>query len=363
MLFVCRLAEPLYLLLLFLATCLAQSGEEDTDLESRISCTSHITTTERSLTCKLTGCMNEDNPDEDDCVKSMKICFFARLVNRKKCLSVMGDSVTSTELHPLAQLEVTIHIGREGIVRKTIQLKELVRPRSPEVCNVTVKRESNQAVFQIRTPYQNDYLKVENQLFQLFIWNTDKKTIQNVSSSDRMAVDLEHFRKNSTYRVKVRAIPLISFKGSWSEWSHDVTFFIPDVQTQSEEKVTPTRKLLVCLLALVVMTSCFGIFWKKKIFSYMWPNIPHPKPTLVQTCKPNVVSLLLNLKPEEFSALNIHPVVETVEQERGAASLSICPSSTTQFYCHLNCEYTSVLFWVYYDHIYSYLDTKNNAQK
>ncbi|XP_077473573.1 interleukin-7 receptor subunit alpha [Stigmatopora argus] len=351
MLFVSWLAEPLYLLLLLPATCLAQSGEEDTDLESRISCTSHISTTECSLTCKLTGSMNEDNQDEDDGVKTMKICFFSHAVNRKICLSEMGDSVTSTELNPLAKLEVTIHIGREGIVRKTIQLSKLVRPRSPEVYNVTVKRESNQAVFQIRTPYEKDYLKVENQLFQLFIWNTDEKTIQNVSSSDRMAVDLEHFRKNSTYRVKVRAIPLIYFKGSWSEWSHAFTFFIPDVQTQSEEKVTPsrklvtpTRKLLVCLLALVVMISCFGIFWKKKIFSYMWPSIPHPKPTLVQTCKPNVVSLLLNLKPEEFSALNIQPVVETVEQERVLAihcatfTLANAPHSTQNSDCSASTE-------------------------
>ncbi|XP_057709419.1 interleukin-7 receptor subunit alpha [Corythoichthys intestinalis] len=342
MLFGCRVAEPLLLLLLLPAACLAESGEPDIDLESQISCTSHIATAGCSLTCKLTGSKSED--DKDDRVESLKACFFVHLENKKRCLSVPGDSVTSPKLRPLLQLELNIRLRSERTVMKRVQLKEIVKPRSPEVWNMTVKPESNQAVFHIRTPYENDYLNVENQLFQLFIWNIDNM-IQNVSSSDTMAIDLEHLHKNSIYHVKARAIPLRFYKGSWSEWSSAFTFSIPDVQTQSDKMEKLTRKLVVCLLSLVVLTSILGIFWKKKIFPYMWPSIPHPQPNL-HNCKPNKVALLLNLKPEEFSPLNIHPVAESVEQERvqvihcatSDLTLATDPHSTQNSDCSVSTE-------------------------
>ncbi|XP_061647257.1 interleukin-7 receptor subunit alpha [Phyllopteryx taeniolatus] len=310
------LLPTLPMLLLLPAACLAQSGEGDPDLEARISCLSHITTAECSFTCKLTGSRSEDDEDEDDGVESMTVCFTKMFEKQLRCLRVSGDSVTSAELRPLARLNLTIRMKRGATVRKTLQLKKIVKPRSPEVWNVTVKHESNQAVFHIRTPYQNDYLKVENQLFQLLIWNSRKKMVLNVSASDRMAIDKDHLQKNLKYQVKVRAIPLISQGGSWSEWSNALTFSISDVQAQNQERENVTRKLVACLVSLVVLTSILGVFWKKKIFPYMWPDIPHPNPPLVHNCKPNKVALLLNLKPEEFSALKIYPVIETGEEER-----------------------------------------------
>ncbi|XP_077392942.1 interleukin-7 receptor subunit alpha [Festucalex cinctus] len=343
--FGCRTAEPplllpmLPMLLLLPAACLAHSGQGDADLESRIICTSHIAKVESSLTCKLTDSSSEDDEDEDDGVESMTVCFTIPQEKKLKCLPRSGDSVTSAELQPLTWLNLTIRLKGGDIATKTVQLRTIVKPRSPAVWNVTVMQESNQAVFYIRTPYHHDdYLRVEKQLFQLHIWISGQKMIQNVSASDRMAIDMEHLRKNARYHVKVRAIH-ISLKGSWSEWSNALPFSIPDEQRQRHEREKVTRKLIVCLLSLVALISILGFFCKKKIFSCMWPSIPHPKPTLVHNCKPNKVALLLHIKPEEFSTLKIYP--ETAEQERvlvihcaaNNPTLANSPSSTQNSDC------------------------------
>ncbi|XP_019737987.1 interleukin-7 receptor subunit alpha [Hippocampus comes] len=354
MLFGCRMVEqqplllpmlPMLLLLLPVA-CLAQSGDGDTDLESRISCTSHITTVESSLTCKLTGSRSEDDEDQAEGVESMTVCFTKVLENKLKCLTSPGDSITSAELNALAPLKLTILLKGGATINKTVKLNKIIKPRSPEVWNVTVKHESNQAVFHIRTPYLKDYLKVENQLFQLVIWTADKNMIQNVSASDTMAIDMEHLQINLKYHVKVRAIPLVFLRGSWSEWSNALTFSIPDGRTQSHEREKVTTKLIACFLSLVVLTSTLGYVWKKKVFSYMWPSIPHPKPTMVHGCKPNQVALLLTIKPEEVSTLKIYPVVERVEQERVLAihcaandlTLASYPASTQNSDCSTGTE-------------------------
>lgn len=44
-----------------------------------------------------------------------------------------------------------------------------VKPRTPAVQNITINQESNQVVIYIRTPYEHDYIKVRNQLFQVSI--------------------------------------------------------------------------------------------------------------------------------------------------------------------------------------------------
>ncbi|XP_037136635.1 interleukin-7 receptor subunit alpha [Syngnathus acus] len=353
MLFGCRIAEPppppslllmLPMLLLLPAACLAQSGHGDSDLDSRISCTSHITTVESSLTCKVTGNGSEDDEDEDDGVESMTVCFTDLQVNKIRCLTESGGSITSTELNPLAGLNLTIRLKGGAIVRKTVQLKKIVKPRSPEVWNVTLKRDSNQAVFHIRTPYQKEYLKVENQLFQLVIWSPGKKMVRNISASDTMTIDMEHLGKNLNYQVKVRAIPYVSFKGSWSEWSNPLTFSIPEARTQNHEREKVTSKLVVCLLSLLALTSILGFFWKKKLFAYMWPSIPHPKPTLVPNSRPNKVSLVLTIKPEEFSTLKIYPVVEAerildaIHCATSDLTLATYPGSTQNFDCSTSTE-------------------------
>lgn len=44
-----------------------------------------------------------------------------------------------------------------------------VKPRSPKVWNVTLDQKSKQAIIYIEMPYRNEYLKAENQLFQLLL--------------------------------------------------------------------------------------------------------------------------------------------------------------------------------------------------
>lgn len=132
-----------------------------------------------------------------------------------------------------------------------------VKPRRPQIWNVTFNQESNRAVIRIHTPYHNDYLKVENQLFQFFIWTSDKnmvvswfhfyvpdettegfsvcalsKQTQNISASDALGIDMQHLQENSRYHVKVRAVPQTYFQGSWSEWSDTFTFSTPTSKNQ-----------------------------------------------------------------------------------------------------------------------------------
>lgn len=167
-----------------------------------------------------------------------------------------------------------------------------------------------------------------------------------------MKIDMKSIQRNTEYRVKVRAIPINYLQGSWSEWSQTFSFKTPPGTNTSasthitllqatkittklisvlsffifaEEKVTKKTDerqkgyiLIVCLVSLVVVVVSAVFLWKHKydsaaflienlwrytlhilicllsflhrIFTYMWPSIPHPKHTLVQICKPNKVS-------------------------------------------------------------------------
>lgn len=44
--------------------------------------------------------------------------------------------------------------------------------------NVSFDLETNQTVIFIKTPYQNDFLRVENQLFQLHIWTAGQNLVR-----------------------------------------------------------------------------------------------------------------------------------------------------------------------------------------
>lgn len=57
-----------------------------------------------------------------------------------------------------------------------------VKPRCPQVWNVTFNQESNKALIHIRTPYHKEYLKVKNQLFQLLIWSANSRTVTSFDS-------------------------------------------------------------------------------------------------------------------------------------------------------------------------------------
>ncbi|XP_076613935.1 interleukin-7 receptor subunit alpha isoform X1 [Chaetodon auriga] len=311
------------LLTLLAAVTCAQSGDGDAVVEARISCTSHIMTDGCSLTCKLVGGGTDNEDDEDDeadGVEKMTVCYTDWSVMRIKCEEDFSDTVSSKDLKPVVNVNVTVHLKTGATITTTVDLKKIVKPRSPQVWNVTFNQESNQAVIYIRTPYQNEYLKVDNQLFQLLIWTTGSKPqSHNISSLD-MKIDMQHLRKNSEYHVKARAIPQTFLQGTWSEWSETVSFFTPTEetdQTQTEDS-RETHTLIVCLVLLVVVPSSVAFFWKNKIFTYIWPSIPHPKHTLVQICKPNK-GLLLNFKPEVVSVLKVYPMEKTEEQLCGVA--------------------------------------------
>ncbi|KAM6900879.1 interleukin-7 receptor subunit alpha [Lycodopsis pacificus] len=324
------------LLLLLPAVSRTESGDGDGDDELTISCSSHITRTGSSLSCRLVGGRNDHEDDEDnqgeegDGIRKMTVCFSDFSHNEARvCLEAFGDTVRSVDLNPVCPLTVTVQLKTGGRITTTVNLMKTVQPRSPLVKNVTFDLDSHQVVIRLQTPYLNDYIRVDNQLFQLHIWTNGSATTQNVSS-DTLKIHMEHLRKDSEYRVRARSIPVNGLQGSWSKWSKAFTFMTPAGENQSKH----TNKLIVCLIVLVVVPSSVVYFCKNKIFTYMWPSIPHPKHTLVQICKTNK-GLLLNFKPEEFSALKVEKTekqsCEDAEPPVAAADeLGSSPSCSTQ---------------------------------
>ncbi|XP_068609154.1 interleukin-7 receptor subunit alpha [Brachionichthys hirsutus] len=292
----------------------------DGDVEPRISCTSDITTERRILTCKVVGGGNEDDEDEEeaDSIEKMTACYtdFSTKTVQTKCVTGSGDTIDSRELSLILDLNVTVHFNGGGQITRMIDMTKIVKPKSPQVWNVSLNQESNQVLIHIRTPYHKEYLQVRNQLFQLLIWSSESTTIQNLTSSEHivMKIDVERFCKNTQYHIKVRAIPLKDLQGTWSEWSNASSFFTPGEDKIPEQMIDRWKMyaLAACIFLAVVSSSAL-LVWKNKIFSYMWPRIPHPKHTLVQICKPNK-GLILNFQPEVISALRIYPVEKTEER-------------------------------------------------
>ncbi|KAM9840904.1 interleukin-7 receptor subunit alpha isoform 1-T1 [Aulostomus maculatus] len=331
MAFGCWMAE--LLLLAAAATSQAQSGDGDADPEARISCTSHITTAESTLRCQLVGGRNEDDEDGDgDSVQMMTVCFSDPLLNQARCLQESGDTVTSDLLNPLGRFNVTVGLVRGGNITTTIDLTKIIQPRSPQVWNVSFDQESNQAVIRIRTPYHNEYLRVENQLFQLLLWSSSREMTWN-SSSETVDLDMNRLQRNTRYCARVRAILSKSLRGSWSRWSDTYTFVTPAENVRGRNPRDESREIMllltVCLLSAAMLTSIVVFMWTNKTFTSMWPSIPHPKPMLAQICTPNE-GLLLNFKPEEFSTLKIEPVEKTDEQpnDLGSVLSSACCGSS-----------------------------------
>uniref|UniRef100_A0A3Q1F0E3 Interleukin 7 receptor n=1 Tax=Acanthochromis polyacanthus TaxID=80966 RepID=A0A3Q1F0E3_9TELE len=329
----------LLLLLLLPAGTQEQSGDREPDMEPRIRCSSHISTSRCSLTCELPGggSDDEDAEEDEDGIESMSVCYTDWLHQDPLwCLQEPGNTISSEHLKPLMELNLTVYLRRGLNQSITVRPMDIVKPRTPQVWNVTFDQDLNQAVIHFRTPDNKDYLRVDNQEFQLHIQTVDSTMIQKVSSKDFLLIDMDHLRKHTKYHVKVRAIPR-TFKGSWSKWSETFSFFTP-AGKKKEFSVSPEKKLpdqtyirIMCLVSVLVVTSSAVICWKNKIFSYMWPSIPHPKQTLVQICKPNK-GLLLNFKPEVFSTLKVYPLekpaCEEMEPSIGpAAADSVQPSS------------------------------------
>lgn len=61
--------------------------------------------------------------------------------------------------------------------------------------------------------------------------------VQNISQLS-LKIDMDHFKKNSEYHVKVRAIPQIYLEGTWSEWSETYSFFTPAGESMSSSTKT-----------------------------------------------------------------------------------------------------------------------------
>lgn len=338
----------IYELLLLLPLVQAQSGDGRWDTvsgsESRISCSSHMSIEGNSLTCELLRGRDHDGDDDEDdgdAIERMTLCHtdWTVDVTTTRCVEDCGNTLTFTEA-PVVDFTLTVHLTSGANITTTIDPKRIVKPRRPQVWNVTFDPESNQAVVQVRSPYHNDYLTADNQLFQLHIWTTSTDLIQNITSETHLKMDMEHLWRNTEYQVAVRAIPVKLLAGSWSEWSETSRFLTPaggKVLKPTDERREMLIKLLVCLLPLLLVTVTALFFRKNKIFMYMWPNIPHPKDTLVQICKPNK-GLLLNLNPEVFSALRVSPTLQPREETEPPLSpdddaLSDDPGSTQSSDC------------------------------
>lgn len=131
-----------------------------------------------------------------------------------------------------------------------------VKPRSPKVWNVTLDQKSKQAIIYIHIPYHKEYLKAENQLFQLLLrspmnytvllcdfwyhpiltvfgmcWlsHTALSQIQNITPSKEivMKISMDRLQMGTMYELKVRSIPQVSLQGTWSEWSELYSFVTP----------------------------------------------------------------------------------------------------------------------------------------
>lgn len=305
------------LLLMLAAGTQAQSGCGDSDMEPTVYCTSHISSGEGcNITCQLVTneCdLEDDEDDESDAIEKMTACCCELFENKKRCADALGETLSSKVLNPIAEISLTVHLKGGHKIEKTLNLRKIIKPKTPQVCNVTFTQDK--AVIYIQTPYHNDYLKLENQQFQLQLWSAQTNKTQN-TTSDTMNIAMNHLSKDPQYHVKVRAIPVDYYQGTWSEWSQTYSFTSPynDMVKHHHNRVEPHPDImrdgyhLIWIVIPMVVVVLSGVFlWKNRILTYMWPSIPHPKNTLVQICKPNN-GLLLKYNPDEFSALNFYPM-------------------------------------------------------
>ncbi|XP_020782196.2 interleukin-7 receptor subunit alpha isoform X2 [Boleophthalmus pectinirostris] len=274
-----------------------------------MDCWSHISLFEgTNITCQLvsTGFNLEDDEDEDyDEIQSITACKLGE--NTKKCVEELGDTLSSKDLNPYLPITLTVLLKRGHRIVTELDLKKIIKPKSPHIYNVTLNQD--EALVQVQIPYQSDYLTVGDLRFQIQLWSEKTNLTRNMSSAS-MSIGLDNLDGGTQYHVKVRAVPWDYFQGSWSEWSHAVTFTTPTVETRnglfaiggtSQNRYVHLWSIIPA--AVVVVSVVFT--WKNKILTYIWPSIPHPKTTLMQICGPNN-GLLLIYKPEEFSSLNVH---------------------------------------------------------
>ncbi|KAM8854207.1 interleukin-7 receptor subunit alpha [Synchiropus picturatus] len=185
----------------------------------------------------------------------------------------------------------------------SVDLKTIVKPKKPMVWNVTQNQDTNQVVIHIRTLYQEDYLTVQNQFFQVVLWNASAKMVFNLTSPDTLALDRDHLKGDAQYHAKARSIPHGRLRGTWSDWSDTFTFYTAAHHSQSGPEPGPSGSgswwpVLVCVALSLTTVLAIFLFWKQKVYRLMWPQIPKPPPVDIRA---SARGLLLHFTPEKFS--------------------------------------------------------------
>uniref|UniRef100_A0A8C6UUC1 Fibronectin type-III domain-containing protein n=1 Tax=Neogobius melanostomus TaxID=47308 RepID=A0A8C6UUC1_9GOBI len=306
----------LLLLLLWTAmlssTARAQSGDVDTDMEPTVSCTSHISVYEGSnISCRLISrdyALDDDEDEDADTIKNMTACCRG-LREITRCVTVLGDTLSTKKLNPVLLITLTAVSKRVLCVL----LFPKVKPKSPQVYNVTLNQD--QALVRVQIPYHKDYLNEDNLRFQLQLWSEKTNQTQNMTSGS-MNIGRNHLHSGTQYHVKARAIPQGIFQGTWSEWSQPYTFHTEDAMKDTTQGLHKRSIVTSFEVRIVLMVVSVVLLWMKKILTYMWPSIPHPKTTFEQIRGPNNALLLFYI-PEEFSSLNVYT---SVSQSAGPSS-------------------------------------------
>ncbi|XP_034048754.1 interleukin-7 receptor subunit alpha isoform X2 [Thalassophryne amazonica] len=247
--------------------------------------------------------------------------------NTNECREAQGQTISILS-GITAPLNLTVHLTGGATIQRVIDLRKIVKPRSPRVRNITFNLQSKKAVIHFSTPY--DFLRLDNQLFQLHIWSSNSTLdIQNVSSSDTLSVGLQHLHADTEYWVRLRSIPAVGYQGTWSDWSPAFSFsthaaFQGADRDESDGMWLIVSISLLTVVTLVLLTSSIVFFWKQKLYTCVWLSIPHPKHTLLQIYRPNK-GLLLSFTPEVFSALNIYPVEPKDEQHSEEVKSAVPP--------------------------------------
>ncbi|XP_062334492.1 interleukin-7 receptor subunit alpha [Osmerus eperlanus] len=309
-------------LLLVPTTTLAQSGDpDDDDGETSLTCSSDISIHLNHLTCLLS--------DEEE-VEVLTLCNFSEPRSQKKtCLegNRAGKDVTFSNLEMLTLYNLTYRLkgGRETM--QQIDLKKIVKPRTPWVVKTTYVPGSDSHLIQIGTPYKNDYLSHKLQ-FELEIWSADSPPRTLTISYQDYTIEGEYLEKNTLYHIKVRAKPRGDyFKGFWSEWSPFVSFSTYREDLWWDQPVLMySLSLALVVLLLLTMTAVF--FWRKRIKSLIWPSIPHPKHTLVHLYHPSKHPPV-SFNPEMFSDLSVRLVQKVEGHIQSLPELSTDGSSGT----------------------------------
>ncbi|CAL8322541.1 unnamed protein product [Lota lota] len=312
----------------------AQSGDVDVmpKEEIRLFCTSHISAhTANSLTCNLMErrLYIEDDEDEEDSIESITVCSLLPPGWVETCQKETGNNITITRI-PYS-FNVTFELRRGGVFSRIVDMRKIVKPKSPCVRSAAFHPQNNQAVINIETPYHRDFLTASNQLFQFHIWSTADNTLtENVTGIESLIIAGEYLTEHTTYHVKVRAIPSGTFEGTWSDWSNPVEFYTDSTRKERGERSAESLiPMFVVILGILVMSVICSIFVMRKnihqsIRTYTRPRIPT---TLSPIYKQVKLGFAMTFEPEQFSHMNIQPMKKIKERPSESQAMSTDPTA------------------------------------